>query len=201
MKKREVRQRAEEIVKSTRRMWLALEPLTSDLNFAADQWEKDKESGFWRRSVIRCLLVALESLVWNLKNIVPLVAPVSGVELVREELEIISEIRTITVNGKIEQRLKFLNFKDNLKVTFKLFYKVHGLCYAPDYTDGFNALCQTYELRNRLMHTKTVFDSKVSDDEIESARLGQKWFNCEYDRLIRDCSNAATTLLKKWQNR
>jgi hypothetical protein len=169
------------IRKLIRHMGLTMEPLERDVNFAGVQLLNDENTGkehqqFWRRMVIRCLLAATEALLWNMKHIAPKVAYVSRVQLAPEEI-------------KITER-KFLRFPDNVKTTFLLFGKVHGVTVGPIYDQDFDALCKTYELRNRLMHPKTPFDPNVSDPDIATAQQGLKWFLREYHELMHRCSQA-----------
>src|SRR5438105_4654022 len=48
-----------------------------------------------------------------------------------------------------------LGFKKNFKKTFKLFAEVYGVRCPTDFgTSGFQALCDTFALRDRVMHPK-----------------------------------------------
>jgi hypothetical protein len=172
---------AVEIKKLVRHMALTMEPLEHDVHFAGVQLLNDEKAGknhqqFWRRTVIRCLLAATEALLWNMKHIAPKVAYVSRVQLTPEEIKI--------------SETKFLRFPDNVKATFLLFGKVHGVTVKTNFDQQFDALCKTYSLRNRLMHPKTPFDPNVSDLDISTAQQGVKWFLREYRELMHQCSQS-----------
>jgi hypothetical protein len=188
--------RAEEISKMQRHMGLTVDPLYADLNFAFEQWLKDKGNQFWRRTLIRCLLAVLEALLWNMKNMIPKVSAISGVQLTADELAIATEVRVTVKNGKTEERKKFLPFPDNLKATFALYAKIHKATYSLNGSKDFDALCKTYDLRSRLMHPKRPFDPQVSDDDIRRSQDGMKWLMNEYATLIAACSAGIAGMTK-----
>lgn len=182
---------AQEIQHLQEQMSLTLDPLYADLNFAFTEWLKQKESQFWRRTLIRCILVVTESSVWNMKNMVPKLADISGVQLTARELLTAKEVRIgLDKDGNESERPKFLPLRDNIKATFALFAKVHKATYAINSNQEFDALCVTYELRNRLMHPKIPSDVPVSDDDIRKSQRGIKWLSDEYVTLLGVCESA-----------
>ena len=194
-------QAATEIIKLIRHMRLTLEPLEADFEFAAMQLSIDENSGckhqqFWRRTLIRCLLANIEAMLWNMKNIIPKIALVSCVQLTSQELEVVNEKKLVNANGKIEARKYFPQFRENLMKTFSLFGKVHKLPVTLNYSQDFEALCRTYELRSRLMHPKRPFDPNVSDLEIAEALSADKWFVREYCQLMDHCEKAVPIIVK-----
>jgi hypothetical protein len=164
----------DEVRKLVRSMQLTILPLNSDLLTASDHWLKDKSNQFWRRTVIRCLLALLEAALWNMKNTAPKIAVISEVTLSPKELEF------------AEDRVRpFPNFRKNLIGTFELFAKVHLIQFLVVADKKFEALCTTYELRNRLMHPKKPFDLDVSDQKIDDAMAGTMWFRQTFDKLMQ----------------
>jgi hypothetical protein len=187
-----------EIKKFHRCMNLTLAPLEADMDFALAQLDTDKKNDqFWRRAIVRCLLAYIEALVWNLKNGIPIIASISGIELTSGDLDIIREKRTVAINGQIELRPKFLKFRDNLKSTFSLFGKVHGINFNVNCNQDFDDLCETYDLRSRLMHPKEPMDPNVSDLNMAASQQGIKWLGFEYRRLIKECIQAFPKLTKR----
>jgi len=189
---------AAETKKFHRRMNLTLAPLEADMNFALAQLVADKKNEqFWRRAIVRCLLAYIEALIWNLKNGIPLITPISCVELTPDDLNIIREKRMVEKGGQIELRPKFLKFRDNLKATFSLFGKVHGINFKVNCDQDFDALCKTYDLRSRLMHPKEPMDPNVSDPNMAASQQGIKWLGIEYRRLIEECIQAIPKIIKR----
>ena len=181
-----------EIERCNRRMELILAPLEVDVKFASTQLVGDKKNQqFWRRTIIRCLLAYTEALVWSMKACTPLIASVSNTKLTVADLEILHEQRTISRDGKTEVRPNFLKFRDNLKATFSLFAKAYGTNFKVECNKGFDALCEIYDLRSRLMHPKEPFDINVSDSNTASVEQGYLWLSNEYARLMDECEKAS----------
>jgi hypothetical protein len=164
----------DEVRKLVRSMQLTILPLNADLMAAGEHWQKDRASQFWRRTVIRCLLALLEAALWNMKNTAPKIAVISEVMLSPKELEFAED--------KIRP---FPKFRKNLGETFELFAKVHKVPFSVTPDKDFEALCATYELRNRLMHPKKPFDLDVSDKNIDEAMQGAMWFRKSFDKLMQ----------------
>jgi hypothetical protein len=180
-----------------RQMELTLAPLENDLNFALSHLVSDKRNQqFWRRTIIRCILAYTEALIWNTKHGIPIITTISWVQIPSNELEIIREEKTVTINGKTEIKPNFLKFRDNLKATFKLFAKAHGADFKINCDQNFDALCETYELRSRLMHPKKPFDPDVSDTAIVASQRGVKWLSDEFCRLMTECQEAIPKITK-----
>lgn len=109
----------------------------------------------------------------------------------------------MAINGVSEIRPKFLKFRDNVKAVFKLYGKVHGVSFEVNCNQDFDALCETYELRSRLMHPKTPFDPDVSDKAVAASQRGVKWLNDEFARLLSECHQKLTnniSQIKKLQS-
>ncbi len=109
-----------------------------------------------------------------MKNTAPKIAVISEVTLSSKELEFAED--------KIRP---FPTFRKNLTQTFEIFAKVHKVPFSVNPDKKFEALCATYELRNRLMHPKRPFDLDVSDQNIDDAMLGAMWFHQAFDKLMR----------------
>jgi len=187
----------DEMRKFQRQMNITLEPLNADIKFALTKIEADRNNEqFWRRTLIRCLLANIEALLWNLKQGIKIVPSVTNVRLTPADNEIVDEQRTTIVNGKQETRKNHLKFRDNIKATFSLFGKVHGIKFKANCNQDFVALCDTYELRSRLMHPKKPMDPEVSDSAILASQQGVKWLKQEYDRLMDLCEPAIVQFIE-----
>ena len=195
--KKALLQQAQEIQKLIRRMNLTLDPLQADLDFTLAEWSKNEQNQFWRRTLVRCLLALTEALLWNMKRVVPKVAAVSGNQLSADELSVATEKRVTTRNGKLVQKQLRLKFRDNVRATFSLFGKVHGVAYELKADKDFDAFCATYELRSRLMHPKEPFDPNVSNDDILVARRGVAWLMREWGELMTECTAAVPRIVKR----
>lgn len=175
------------------RMSETLKHLYADMGVAFQEWRKDTNDQYRRRTLIRCIFATIEAVVWNIKNSLPKLAEISGVQLSSDETAVATEMRFVEKDGEKTEKKHFLRFRDNLKATFAIFAKVHGVTYTIQSTQGFDALCQAYEVRNRLMHPKTPTDPIVTDEEIKVSQQGVTWFSNEFNSLFSVC-NTATEL-------
>ena len=123
-----------------------------------------------------------------LKQVSPNSADYFGVCLTEADLKVVTERRTYVEAGVTKTKTAFLPFRDNVKETFKVFANAHTIQPTIDYNvTGFAELCEAFELRNRLMHPKTVFDLGVNDKELNKADKGLKWFKKSLVQLLNDC--------------
>ena len=176
-----------EIRRLARHMMLTIEPLQSDVDFADNQLDVNRRSQFWRRTAIRCGLALVEATLWNMKHLSERAASLTGFQLTTDDLRTIKEEKTRVKDGTSFARHSFLPFPQNLKATFSIFAKVHGVSLSTQFDSGFDALCKTYELRSRLMHPKQPFDVSVSDNDIDIAQRGAYWLNRELAQLMKQC--------------
>jgi hypothetical protein len=110
-----------------------------------------------------------------------------------DELEFLRE-QSISAQPK---RVRLPPFRDNLKRTFKLFAKVCGVPCPTDFSQrGFEALCETFELRHRVTHPKSFMTFCIRDEEKARAGLAIDWLSEELDRLF----NTSRTGLRKSTN-
>ena len=151
--------------------------LDSDVQYAREQWRPDPSSQFWRRTFVRCCCARAEGTLSVLKNAVRDIADYFGVQLTEKEIaELVFECRA------------FLKPRENVKRTFKVFARAHGVPVAIKYDEtGFADLCDTFILRNRLMHPRGLFDLEVTDKAIDAAVRGEKWFGCVLTNVLQEC--------------
>ena len=175
------RERVREILKIRKDADLLIDVLFADLGTASRELRKNYTSQFWRRTAIRALAATVDGIIFSLKQLALATASLIGTSLDEKEREFLSE-RPISSKRK---KVRFLPFRDNLEQTFKLFAKVHGASCCADFADrGFDALCQTFELRHRVMHPKSFMTFGVRD--IETRRAGEAivWLHQELQRLL-----------------
>jgi hypothetical protein len=163
-----------------------LEMLMADLGAASTELRNNYASQYWRRNAIRALAATVEGIVFSLKRLALATATVMEIKLEVEELEFLKEEST-----SIGKKARLPGFRDNLKRTFKLFAKICGTSCSTDFGQGgFNALCQTFELRHRVMHPKSSVAFYIEDDETKRAGEAIEWLSCELQRLIGGCEDS-----------
>ena len=162
--------------------------LFSDLKHASSEMKAHPGDQFWRRTTIRTVAATLDGIVFCLKQTAHATGPMNGFIPSGEELFFLTEEITGPATGK---KPKLLGFRENIKRTFKLFAAVYRIPCPTDFGhSGFAALCETYELRHRLMHPKSFMTFYVSDDEKERAGEAIQWLDNEIMRLFDSCSAA-----------
>jgi hypothetical protein len=113
---------------------------------------------------------------------------ISGVQFDAKEVQILTEQRIVVEpDGTQTIRRKFLPFPESVKESFRLFGKAIAATLGLTYGTGYDKLCETFELRNRLMHPKAPFDVEVRPDQIDTANRGIEWFNEAYTGVLEQC--------------
>lgn len=171
--------KAVELQKLVRHSGLTYLPLHSDVTYSIKQWQSDP-SQFWCRTSIRCLCAAVEATLFSFRKMAEKMAAFNKIQFEPKELEILSEVK---INGG----RKFLPFPDAIKESFRLFAKAAGTIAIINYGANFLDLCNTFEVRNRLMHPKKPFDVEVNEENIKAAERGIIWFNKTYSSLLDQC--------------
>jgi hypothetical protein len=160
----------------------------SDLKQASGEMKAHPGDQFWRRTTIRALAATLDGIVFCLKQTALATGPMNGFKFSEKELFFLSEEASEPIIGK---KPKLPSFRENLKDTFKLFAKTNKISCPTDFNqDGFTALCETYELRHRLVHPKSYMTFCVSDQEKQRAGEAVYWLNNEIKELLDACSRS-----------
>ncbi len=160
--------------------------LSMDVKFADEQLRNDtSHEQFWRRTVIRCVCALVEGTLSVLKAVAPETAGFFHVSLTENDIEVTNEFRLDKKSGL--PKPAFLSPRENLKETIKVFAKAHAIRHAVQYDDQrFGELCDTFELRNKLMHPKNSFDLEVKEDAIRSAVQGWNWLDSALSSLLAE---------------
>jgi hypothetical protein len=162
--------------------------LFSDLSFSSGEMRRNPDSQFWRRTTIRALAATLDGIIYCLKQTALTTGTMAGFNFNDEEKFFLSEEAP---KSKSEKKLKLPPFRDNIKQTFKLFAKIYKIPCPTDFgQDGFEALCETYELRHRLIHPKSYMTFCVSDEEKVRAGKAIAWLDSEIRKLLDKSSES-----------
>jgi hypothetical protein len=156
---------------------LTLRPLHADFNYAVSEWRASNKSQFWARTSIRCMCAVIEAALFTLRKMAEQLAVVNDVQFERKEAELLAEKRIVKGNGVEKVRPLFLPFRESVIQSFRLFGKALGVRIVIDFGNGFDALCATFEVRNRLMHPKNPFSVEVRESDIQTADIAIAWFN------------------------
>ena len=189
----EQKKAAQGIHKALKGLAQTLQILKEDVRFAEQQLNLHKKSHeqTCRRTLIRCVCAYLEATLSLMKAATLPAADFFSANLSDEEMEVASGHRV--KNRVLGKRAPFSSFPDNVKRTLGAFAKAHAVSCVINYDDaGFCDLCETYGLRNRLMHPKTHLDIEVSNKAFETSIRGFNWFDSAGVRIMKDCKEKVT---------
>jgi hypothetical protein len=180
----EMKNKAVEFAKLLTQFELTYAPLRDDLSFSIQQWHVAKKSPFWSRTSIRCLCAAVEAALFGYRKTAERMGDLSKTKFDPDESEILSGIQI----RKGVQKPKWLSPGDSVKESFRLFGKAVGCSVVVNYGEaGFSDLCDTFKVRNRLMHPKEPLDVTVNAKDIETADRAISWFNKTFASVIEQC--------------
>lgn len=178
----EMQEQMRNLMKAKRNCEKLFEIMFSDLKQASSGMKAYPGDQFWRRTTIRALAATLDGIVFCLKQTALATGPMNGFKFSEKELFFLSEEVVEPTNGK---KPKLPSFRENLKQTFKMFAKTYKVPCPTDFNkDGFAALCETYELRHRLVHPKSYMTFCVKDDEKQRAGEAIKWLHTEIENVL-----------------
>ena len=156
--------------------------LLSDLSSASKQVKEKPSDHFLRRMTVRCFAAAVDGIVFGLKQFAQATGELTEYKFTSDELFLLTEVPVELKDGK---KPRFPVFRDNIKQTFKLFAKVYGTICPTDFNQsGFNSMCETFELRHRLMHPKSYVTFCVTDDEKQKCAEAAAWLHLELNHLL-----------------
>jgi len=186
-----VRDKVREVAVVRQDTQLLREVMFADLRHAAKQLEKNFDDQFYRRTAIRTLAASVDGMVFVMKRLATHTAPLTGAKFDDEELQFLREER----QSPMGKRLRLPGFRENLKQTFKLFCKAHSADCPTDFGDkGFDALCDTIELRHRVTHPKSFMTFRVLDEESKQAAQAMVWLGAEMHKVYEASQSALNAL-------
>jgi hypothetical protein len=179
---------------------LTVRPLHTDFDYAVSQWRAAK-SQFWARTSIRCMCATIEATLFTFRKMAEQMAALNKVQFGPKEIEILTEKRIVKENGVEKTRPKFLPFRETVVESFRLFAKSLGVKIVVRHDQGFDALCATFEVRNRLMHPKGTFALAVRESDLRTADNAIAWFNKTQTEVVAQCKTQIDARVAEQRNR
>lgn len=140
-------------------------PLVTDIDFAYNEWSKQKGSQFWGRTTVRCISSSVEAILFFMRNFARHMLEISKLPVTAKDANILAE----------QQPLR--GIQQATKETFRLFGYVCGAKITIDYSaTEFEDLKVAFKKRNDIMHPKGPFDIEVKVSHIETALRASQWF-------------------------
>ena len=87
--------------------------------------------------------------------------------------------------GKARKKTYYPIFEDNIKFLVRVFHKAIQLESEIDFNSfGWKQLVEAQRVRNRVTHPKTDECLKVSDEDINTVRVGLTWYEQTIERML-----------------
>jgi hypothetical protein len=134
---------------------------------------RSQDTPVHRREFIRSLFAAAEGFAWHLKRDVFAHTEVRLADHERAALR--EETYTVSDNGNVKVQTRFLPLISSLRLAIRIVQRYRST-YVIDFNDkGWDGLVKSVEVRNRLVHPKTIDDLAVTNEEVERASAGLDW--------------------------
>lgn len=136
---------------------------------------KSEDSQTNRRALIRAIFAAIEGLVWRLKQDIYSHSNRLSALTAHEQAAMLEEGYNVDKNGIVSAIPRFLPLPSKIRLVVRIVQR-----YRPDYTLDFNHqgwanLKSSVDVRNRIIHPKSLTDLEISDDEISEALSAFNW--------------------------
>ena len=160
-----------------------LQELKRDIDTAYETLERDKNSQYLRRCVVRAIFSYIEAVVESVK--VELRSTVrTGLyteSLSEKEKEVLGPLHIVGAEPG-----KFLPLDANVKRTFRQAVKIWKLSNFKLTTSGedFRDFLAAKTARNRLTHPRTFYDIEVNDHDMHCHTIAGMWIQAELQHLF-----------------
>lgn len=160
----------------------------------ADHWWKELQShyqdDFLRRAAVRATFACVEGVIFGLKQLA-LALPTKNTYTLTAAEEALLREKTYKIDKKGmagEDKAK-IGLSSNLLFTFYIVAKIMGESSPIDVSKNeWKIFKDAIEIRDRLMHPKSVAALEVSDEEIQKVNQAYCWFHNNLNSLFRDHS-------------
>jgi hypothetical protein len=150
--------------------------VVEDVVDAMGRCEQEKFAPARKRELIRAVFAAIEGLHWRLKQDVFRHAEDTATRLsLHERAALLEEAYTVDERGIVHTQSRNLPLPTAIRLVFNI-VKRYRPEYELDFTHvGWSNLRIAIDVRNRLVHPKTLDDLTVSELEVKQAMSGFGW--------------------------
>jgi hypothetical protein len=158
----------------------------SDVDVAKRRMMAPGASDFDRKTYIRTFFAYVEGMLGGQKD-----AVISGFNDLPDhtpaEYAMLQEKRySLTDKGHALARDMFLPLAPNVLFGFRLFLRLMGASYEPDFSDaGWRAFVEAVRIRNRLTHPRSLEESRVTAEDIAVVQAAEAWHDAQSALLAR----------------
>jgi hypothetical protein len=149
---------------------------------------------FNKRTLVRTCAALVEGFSYQVRQVT--LATLQNTDLLTAgDLAVLRETKyQLSGQGEAEERDNRQSTLAMVLFTLRSYAKNHGAAYAPITGDnGWNCLRKAFQLRDRLMHPKSLQDLSVTDDVGADFAAGIKWWDDSVGDLLaaRDVADTA----------
>ncbi len=165
--------------------------LTADVNSA---WERvvNSANATYRREFIRSVSAAIEGLHWQLKDDL---LKRSWYRLsVHEQAAMLEESFSINDRGIVSVQPRFLPLSIAVRLVVQVIKRLRPTHELDFNNVGWSNLKSTIEVRNRIVHPKSMADLDVSEKEVEEAMNSFNWMLALVKELFEEANAYVASL-------
>ncbi|WP_305846319.1 hypothetical protein [Photobacterium kishitanii] len=177
--------------KANDEMWMFHKFLLDDVCAARD-FGLSAKSHFALRTLYRTSGAYIEGVTYQLRLVcLAALEDVSDIFDANEIMLLREKSVSLDKQGKINERELFQSLKPNILFLFRCFAKLHQLDFKPNTSDHrWASLSEFIEIRNSLMHPKSMEDFEMTEDKNRVSLEAVQWFHDNLKRLYRECEAA-----------
>ena len=167
--------------------------LIKDANIALKEAKEanDELKPYRRRILVRALFALFEGQCFCHRNLMLTCAQLLDYKFSDDEILKLKELKEVDdpKTGKRKQIKNWLKTEESLKISFEWTAKFVGTEFKLDTkSDGYQALLETKQIRDDLMHPKKTSSLVIGDLQFGRIEKALEWFHGEYERYNQEVS-------------
>ena len=148
----------------------------------------DSKYQFRRRTFIRTAYAMVEGTCYHMRAICEFGNEIEGIDKMTGDV-----LNKVLERPNPDGKNNYIRATEAIKISFKSLARVLHYDFELNAGgSGWQSLDHTRVVRDRLAHPKQIEELDLTDNEIETAHAGFKWFFSELDRLIVSPSKPLT---------
>lgn len=165
-----------------------VESLEKDFAIVLQELQVNRSDQLRRRTAIRTLFAYIEGTLFVLKQQVLEQCESKRIELGPEEYALLREWSyDLKDNGEPRLSDKFLRLAANMRFTFRVYaQKLGNAKFEIDTNDsGWKDLIEAIEIRNNLMHPKSITDLQINNAQLQRVLSAARWYRSTVNKLSK----------------
>ncbi|MDH1105147.1 hypothetical protein N5C55_04440 [Pseudomonas otitidis] len=155
-------------------------------------------TGFWDRTYVRAVFSMFEGVAFATRQYILAQAAAGRYEITVQERNLLSELTfSLDSKGVIQEKESFLQFLPGFRLTIKIL----GRCLdMAEYVtsafghNGFESFREGVRIRNQVTHPKSPAQIMLSQNDIDTVKLAECWFNSLLTELLGAAFESASQI-------